>query len=145
MPGVLRDLLTEHRATTEHSLPDALVFGRSATRPFNTTADYTRARAAWKAATVTEAYTLHEARHTYASLMAVAGVRIEDLSEYMGHASLDVTIKLYRHLYPESAEDGCQRARRAPRACRHDRATRAPLRWRWHLPSPRSSLARSRS
>lgn len=34
--------------------------------------------------------------------MAAAGVRIEDLSEYMGHSSLEVTIKRYRHLYPDA-------------------------------------------
>ncbi len=45
---------------------------------------------------------LHEARHTYANLSAAAGIRIEDLSEYMGHTSLNMTFKRYRHLYPEA-------------------------------------------
>jgi integrase len=31
---------------------------------------------------------LHEARHTYASLMIAVGVRAEALAEFMGHASI---------------------------------------------------------
>jgi len=35
-------------------------------------------------------------------LMAAAGVPIEQLSDFMGHASFNLTVNTYRHLYPES-------------------------------------------
>jgi integrase len=36
--------------------------------------------------------TMHEARHTYASLMIAAGVRPKPLSEFMGHSSITITL-----------------------------------------------------
>jgi integrase len=46
--------------------------------------------------------TLHEGRHTYASLMIAAGVNAKTLSTFMGHASISVTLDLYGHLFPGS-------------------------------------------
>ena len=60
----------------------------------------TRARKAWKAAGLNPVG-LHEARHTYASLMAVSGVSLHELSVYMGHSSYELTAKRYAHLYDE--------------------------------------------
>ncbi len=54
---------------------------------------------AWQAAGL-EAVTLHEARHTYASLMIAAGVGFKSLQTYMGHASITVTLDRYGHLLP---------------------------------------------
>jgi len=59
-----------------------------------------RARKAWKAAGLTPVG-LHEARHTYASLMAVSGVSLHELSVYVGHSSYELTAKRYAHLYDE--------------------------------------------
>ena len=47
---------------------------------------------------------MHEARHTYASLMIAAGVNAKALSTYMGHASITITLDRYGHLFP-GAED----------------------------------------
>jgi integrase len=44
----------------------------------------------------------HEARHSYASLSAAAGIRLEVLSKRMGHSSIKVTYDRYHHLYPGS-------------------------------------------
>ena len=38
---------------------------------------------------------LHEARHTYASLMIAAGVNANTLKVYMGHSSVGVTLDRY--------------------------------------------------
>lgn len=62
-----------------------------------------RARKVWAARDLTP-ITLHECRHTFASLTAASGTGLEDLSEWMGHTSLNLTWKTYRHLYPEAAE-----------------------------------------
>jgi integrase len=46
--------------------------------------------------------TLHEARHTYASLMIAANVNAKALSTFMGHANIGITLDLYGHLMPGS-------------------------------------------
>jgi integrase len=43
--------------------------------------------------------TLHEARHTCASLMIAAGVNAKALSTYMGHATVATTFDKYGHLF----------------------------------------------
>jgi integrase len=47
-----------------------------------------------------EPITLHEARHTFASLMIAAGVNAKALSTYMGHSSITITFDRYGHLIP---------------------------------------------
>jgi len=49
--------------------------------------------------------TLHEARHTYASLMIAAGVNAKALSSYMGHSSIQITFDRYGHLMPGNEEE----------------------------------------
>ena len=43
---------------------------------------------------------MHEARHTFASLLIAAGVNMKAVSSYMGHASVVLTLDLYGHLMP---------------------------------------------
>ena len=73
---------------------DELIFGATATRPFSPTRLTERARKAWLAAKH-ERITLHECRHTFASLMIAAGVNAKALSSYMGHASIQITFDRY--------------------------------------------------
>jgi integrase len=42
--------------------------------------------------------TLHEARHTYASVGIAVGLNAKTLSVYMGHANIAITLNLYGHL-----------------------------------------------
>lgn len=42
---------------------------------------------------------LHDLRHTYASLALQRGTPVELVSEQLGHARVDITLNLYRHLY----------------------------------------------
>jgi integrase len=49
--------------------------------------------------------TLHEARHTFASLMIAAGVNAKCLSAYMGHSSVTITYDRYGHLMPGNEAD----------------------------------------
>jgi integrase len=63
-----------------------------------------RALTAWKKAEL-EPITLHEARHTFASLMIAAGVNAKALSTYMGHASITITLDRYGHLMPGNEEE----------------------------------------
>ena len=71
------------------------------------------------------AISLHECRHTFASLMIAAGVNAKALQTFMGHASITVTLDLYRHLFPGSEDEAAvlldayrQAARRRSRAKR---------------------------
>jgi integrase len=80
------------------------VFGPSPTRPFGYTSTTTRAKKAWKDAKL-ERLGLHEARHTFASLMIAAGVNAKALSTYMGHATISITLDRYGHLMPGNESD----------------------------------------
>jgi len=62
-----------------------------------------RALAAWIRAGL-EPIGLHEARHTFASLMIAAGVNAKALSTYMGHANIAITLDRYGHLMPGNEE-----------------------------------------
>ena len=48
--------------------------------------------------------TLHECRHTYASLLMAAGYTVKELMEYMGHADLQMVTR-YVKLLPQPGED----------------------------------------
>ena len=101
MAGALRDQLLALRAHLDKQpAPDALVFG-DGRRPFDDEAVAARAKAAWTAAEL-EPVGLHEARHTAASLMIAAGVNVKALSEFLGHASITITLDRYGHLLPGS-------------------------------------------
>ena len=96
--GVLRDHLVEHRLISAEG--DGLVFGTST--PFSPTRVRSRAATAWAKV---KPITLHEARHTFASLMIAAGVNAKALSTYMGHANIAITLDRYGHLMPGNEEE----------------------------------------
>jgi integrase len=62
-----------------------------------------RVDAAWQAARLNR-ITLHECRHTYASLLMAAGYTIKELMEFMGHADLQM-VNRYVKLLPQPGED----------------------------------------
>jgi integrase len=72
-------------------------------RPFEPWTVTERARRAWSAAGLTP-ITLHECRHTYASLMIAAGVNPKALQTFMGHASITITMDRYGKLFPGSED-----------------------------------------
>lgn len=48
--------------------------------------------------------TIHEFRHTHASLLCNAGVNIKEVARRLGHADTQITLKTYAHLYPQEEE-----------------------------------------
>ena len=62
-----------------------------------------RVEARWDAAGLNR-ITLHECRHTYASLLMAAGYTIKELMEFMGHADLQM-VNRYVKLLPQPGED----------------------------------------
>jgi integrase len=80
---------------------NGLVFGHTAKQPFYPKTLSTRARKAWSDQALNP-ITLHECRHTFASLMIAAGVNAKALSVFMGHSSITITLDRYGHLFPGS-------------------------------------------
>ena len=101
IPTILRDVVVEHKIETGGA---GLVFGRTPETPFDVSIVAARAQKAWDAHGLNR-ITLHETRHTYASLMITAGVDAKHLCSFMGHASITVTLDLYGHLFPGTAAE----------------------------------------
>jgi len=95
--SVLREHLAAQRLRSGRSY--GLAFGVDAEQPFDYLKVTRAAQAAWKTAKLTP-IGLHEARHTFASLMIAAGVNAKALSTYMGHSSITITLDRYGHLMP---------------------------------------------
>jgi integrase len=94
IPAVLRHHLLEHRMTGTGE-------GRVFPAPRQVRAQAERAAKRWSDHGH-DRLTLHDARHTYASLMIAAGVNAKALSTFMGHANIGITLDLYGHLMPGS-------------------------------------------
>jgi integrase len=97
VPGVLRSALVEHVGSLDRS--NGLAFCQSARVSFQPKSLSNRTGRAWERAGL-QPITLHECRHTFASLMIAAGVNAKALSTYMGHASVMITLDRYGHLMP---------------------------------------------
>jgi integrase len=110
--GLLEALLIRHLEMTGRSGTD-LVFGKTADHPFCPSTIHKRAKRQWKAAREREdeegiipegerirPIGLHESRHSAVSHMLDAGITIDKVSKFMGHASITVTIDRYGHLLP---------------------------------------------
>ncbi len=115
--GHLAPYLAAHKLATGRA-DGALVFGATADVPFESSTVRRRALAAWgwqsaarnpeptgpRRITVKvrpdalERIGLHEARHTFASVMIAAGVNAKALSTIMGHATIAFTFDVYGHL-----------------------------------------------
>jgi integrase len=97
----LRDYLVEHKQRTGGA---GLAFARADGKAFDATTVDERAKKAWRLAALTP-ITMHEARHTFASLMIAAGVNAKALATYMGHASVTITYDRYGHLMPGNEDE----------------------------------------
>ena len=125
--GRLVPFLAAHKLATGRD-DDALVFGAAANVPFEPSTVRRRALAAWgwksarnpeptgpKRITLKacpdamERIGLHEARHTFASVMIAAGVNAKALSTIMGHATIAMTFDVYGHLMPGDEEEARER------------------------------------
>lgn len=95
---VLRQALLEHKLRQGHG-GGGLVFGRTATVPFNPPSVQRRARTAWERGGL-DPITPHECRHSFAAMMIAARVNAKALSTYMGHANIAITMDRYGHLMP---------------------------------------------
>jgi integrase len=98
MIGELRAIQASHKLRTGRRGTD-LMFGATAASPFCRKGLQRRADAAWKKAKL-ERITLHERRHSFASVAIASGVNIGTVSAALGHASVTITWDRYHHLMP---------------------------------------------
>jgi hypothetical protein len=92
----LRDLLVKWKLGCPWS--EGLVFGRTTTNPFDPSTIHARARKVWSEAGL-PSLSLHEARHSYASMLIAAGDAPRSIMELMGHSSITVTYDTYGKLF----------------------------------------------
>lgn len=103
-----------HEALIEHGLycewTDGLVFGRTADLPFIPSTVRARALRGWKeesdrikeadpTAEGLEPIGLHEARHSFASMLIAAEVDPKTISRLMGHSSVAFTLDQYAKVF----------------------------------------------
>lgn len=122
----LRPLLLAHQVATGRRGGD-LCFGGTPSDAFVPSTVRSRALAAWKAEnkrreTAQEAVdaneqvallqpmTLHEARHTCASVFIAAGANPKAIQSIMGHATIQMTFDQYGHLMPGGLDEAAERA-----------------------------------
>jgi integrase len=117
--AILRDFLDEQLVRTGRTGVDR-IFGRAADRVFYPSTIDGRARRAWKAYNLAEReaaeeeerapvlltlLTLHECRHTFASLLIDTGANPKAIQMVMGHSKIQTTLDVYGHLLPGSYDD----------------------------------------
>jgi integrase len=105
IPAKLADLLVAHFASHDGRTFAFPGYGRwgHGYGAFSADALLKRSRKAWRAKGL-QAIGLHEARHTYASMLIDAGVPIAKVSRRMGHSSIAVTERVYYWAVPSSFE-----------------------------------------
>jgi integrase len=116
--AILRDYLDAHKLATDRD-DDELVFGRTVADAFVASTARHRALAAWGAVNeeereaaereerkpkLLEPITLHECRHTFASLLIDAGANAKAIQAFMGHSTIEMTFDQYGHLMPGSRD-----------------------------------------
>jgi len=47
---------------------------------------------------------IHDFRHTHASLLVNEGINIQEIARRLGHTNVEITWKIYSHLYPREEE-----------------------------------------
>ena len=107
MPALAR-LLREHRLASPHSRPADLVFASA----LGTGLDRRNVSRRGLERAVTHSglgdsqrptLRFHDLRHTFASLLIAQGTNVVFVSRSLGHASPDITLRVYAHLF-DSAE-----------------------------------------
>jgi integrase len=105
MASVLRAYLAS--AKLSRSNRTGLFFSENGDRVFDDRKVALQAYACWRKHKL-EPITLHECRHTFASLMIRAGVNVKALATYMGHSSITITLDRYGHLLPGNENEAAE-------------------------------------
>jgi integrase len=105
MPGLAK-MLREHRARSPFSADDDYVFTTGSGKPYGWSNVDRELKSACDRAKLAEPKPrFHDLRHTFASLLIAQGANVVYVSGQLGHASSDITLRVYAHLFA-SAEHG---------------------------------------
>lgn len=96
----LRPYLVAHLATLDSMVADSPFFPGISRRGVIDPDKYMKQiREVWTAHEITWLQ-LHDARHTFASMMIASGANLKQISRIMGHSSITITLDTYGHLLP---------------------------------------------
>jgi integrase len=105
LPVFLADELGAHIGRYVADDPDALVFTTEHGTPIRNSNFRRRHWQPALAAAGIDKLTMHEMRHTSASIMADQGWSLQAVKEQLGHSSILVTADIYSHLYSTSRDE----------------------------------------
>jgi len=103
VPQFVVDALAAHLAEFGEG-PDRLVFTNSDGSPIRRNRFSETWRRAVTAAGVCQGVTYHDLRHFYASLLIRHGESVKTVQARLGHATAQVTLDTYGHLWPDSED-----------------------------------------
>jgi integrase len=105
IPSFLRELLAEHLATQVSRAPDSFVF-TGATGGLLRNSNFRRRvwRPAVRALGLPSDLRIHDLRHTCATLLIAQGAHPKAIQAQLGHSSIQVTLDLYGHLFPDDMD-----------------------------------------
>lgn len=104
MPGKLIEALSDHRKRMEamDGWSDTL-FVCGGPKPIPDTV-IENANKKFGAAAGLKHITIHEFRHSHASVLCNAGVNVKEIARRLGHSDVETTLRTYAHLYPTEEE-----------------------------------------
>ena len=104
MPGLLVEALNEQRERQKGAgrwTEELFICGGPAPIPDTT---IQKANEDYAQAAGLKRITIHEFRHSHASLLCNAGINIKEVARRLGHANTEITWMTYSHLYPKEEE-----------------------------------------
>lgn len=104
MPGKLVEALADHRKRMEamEGWSDTL-FVCGGLKPIPDTV-IENANKKFGAAAGLKHITIHEFRHSHASVLCNAGLNVKEIARRLGHSDVETTLRTYAHLYPAEEE-----------------------------------------
>lgn len=104
MPEPLKKILAEHRANVEKVYGESesmnVCGGEKCLR--DTSID--KRNTAYAKAAGLHHIRIHDFRHTHASLLINEGISIQEIARRLGHANVEITWRIYAHLYPREED-----------------------------------------
>jgi integrase len=105
IPAFLRDLLAEHLASQVNEGPDSFVFTGPAGGLLRNSNFRRRIwQPAVRALGLPSNLRIHDLRHTCAALLIAQGAHPKAIQAQLGHSSIQVTLDLYGHLFPDDMD-----------------------------------------
>jgi site-specific recombinase XerC len=105
IPAFLRDLLAGHLATEVNEAPDSFVFTGPAGGLLRNS---NFRRRVWRPTVqglgLPSDLRIHDLRHTCAALLIAQGAHPKAIQAQLGHSSIQVTLDLYGHLFPDDMD-----------------------------------------